>query len=203
MYQDYYAYPLRPIGSALLQVIDASEAKADRVVAVAYPSAHDKVISRAYILGDKSLFLKYLNPNMAVVVTESVDLSGSSVDIDVNASSTEEYNGVLKRLTVSVIDTVTGNVIYRYLIPNGGGGVGMVKAEIIEHNVIVTYWNNKAQRTELSSLTLYEGMVSKTGLGPMTSLQSPASVSISSFTSPQPIGLQKTFILPKAVESKN
>ena len=42
-------------------------------------------------------------------------------------------------------------------------------------------------------------MIPKNGLGPITSLKAPAQIDVSSFSAPQPIGLQKTFILPKTV----
>lgn len=205
---DYVTYALSAVGSAITQA-----SPGDRVVAVAHPAPHDKVTSRAYVLGDKSLLLKYLNPNLVVVVSECF---GEIIGKTVNSTSAEEGES---HLVVSVLDTVSGRVVYRYEIVHGGpapvgvdGSVYTVSAEIIEHAIVVTYWNFKAQRMELSSLMLYEvfgvpvfisspfanhaattlcllqGMIPKSGLGPITSYQAPSFIDVSSFTAPQPIG---------------
>ena len=150
---EYVTYALGAVGSAL-----TGTTVGDRVVAVAYPAPHEKVTSRAYVLGDKSLLLKYLNPNLVVVVTECFESQPSAGEGAVEVS--EEDTGVA-HLVVSALDTVTGRVIYRYEIAHGGpvspsGRAHSVRTEIIEHAIIVTYWNYKAQRTELSSLMLYE-----------------------------------------------
>ena len=158
--------------------------------------------------GDSSLLLKYLNPNVVLVVSTSVKGASSSSTVTV-AESTEDSvdshssSDAESSLHVNLIDTVTGRVVYHLIIPNGAVGVhgrSLVNAEIIENSIIVTYWNIKAQRMELSSLTLFEGMINKNGLGPVNSLQAPKFVNITSFGAPAPIGIQKTYILPKSVE---
>ena len=132
----------------------------DRVVAVAYPTPHNKVISRAYVLGDKSLLLKYLNPNLVILVSESFV---GMTDTSVNASEASPGDGDASHLVVSVVDTVSGRIVYRYEIAHGGPALAgaeksahRVSVEMIEHAVVVVYWNFKAQRMELSCLMLYE-----------------------------------------------
>lgn len=151
---EYVTYSLGAVGSVL-----TGTTVGNRVVAVAYPTPHDKVTSRAYVLGDKSLLLKYLNPNLVVVVTECFESQLSSAE---NIVEVGEENAGVSHLVVSALDTVTGRVIYRYEIAHGGpvspalDRGHSVHAEIVEHAIVVTYWNYKAQRTELSSLMLYE-----------------------------------------------
>jgi hypothetical protein len=216
-------HPLAAVGSALTH---AGGAGGGRVLAVAYPTPHDKATSRAYVLGDKSLLLKYLSPNIAVVVTESFEAmeAGAGAGAGETAAAVGEQGAMdaspapaspapappvaqsVSHLVVTVLDTVTARVIYRYEIAHGGpppsasdgngngsGGSGpAVHAEMVEHAVVVTYWNYRAQRTELSSLVLFEGMIPRTGLGPVTSWQAPPSVDVSSFSAPQPIGKRQT-----------
>ena len=60
----------------------------------------------------------------------------------------------------------------------------------IENNLLVSYWSTQAQRQELSSVSLFEGMIDKYGLGPFSSVK--VDQERSSFNSPAPIALQKT-----------
>ncbi len=43
-------------------------------------------------------------------------------------------------------------------------------------------------------------MINKNGLGFVSSMQAPKSINVTSFGAPTPIGIQKTYILPRAVE---
>jgi ER membrane protein complex subunit 1, C-terminal len=80
-----------------------------------------------------------------------------------------------------------------------------VHALLVENHVIVTYWNAKAKRTELSSTALYEGMVDVFGLSPLSYFaalpQQIRDANLSSFTSPIPLGIQRTYVIPRMVTS--
>lgn len=119
-----------------------------------------------YYIGDKSLLLKYLNPNIMVVVVDEAAssaeyVSASSADTadsnNSNASATvsEEAGSAVSSdsyLAVYVLDRVTANVIYSYRIVHATTNIDTsstasaafpVCAEIIDNGVYVTYWNHK------------------------------------------------------------
>ena len=204
----------------------------ESVVNVHYPTVGDPIHSRAKVLGDNSLLLKYLNPHLVAVVTEKIQASGdSSTVVDSDAadggavgeggislageeistaeestprkSSVESDNDPdVNELFVNVIDTVSAQVVYRYSILHAStraAGLSSVQVCWIENNLFVSYWSGQAQRQELSSVSLFEGMIDKYGLGPFSSVK--VDQKRSSFNSPQPIALQKTFILPRKVTS--
>jgi hypothetical protein len=105
-------------------------------------------------------------------------------------------------LFVNVIDTVSAQVVHRYSILHAStrlSGRSSVQVSWIENNLLVAYWSSQAQRQELSSVSLFEGMIDKYGLSPFSSVK--VDHVRSSFNSPAPIALQKTFILPRKVTS--
>jgi hypothetical protein len=166
----------------------------EQIVAIISPNARDPLHSRAYVLGDDSLLLKYTNPNVRAVVTAS-EAVGSG------AGAGEQERDSL--IHVTVVDTVSGKVLFRSIHEDARAPVHGV---FIENNLVISYWNDKAKRTELSSTLFFEGMVDKYGLGPFAlsngkhSKQSAlASAPFSSFTSELPIAMQKTYVLPKAL----
>jgi hypothetical protein len=99
--------------------------------------------------------LKYLNPNIAVVVSSGFAPAlpsasdASATDADdraVEGGATAE--GLEPVLHVRIVDTVTARVIYQLTIPSGSAGAAgqsLVNAEIIENAVTVTYWNSKVR----------------------------------------------------------
>lgn len=153
----------------------------ETIVSVTYPASHvldSAAPSRTTVLGDDSLLLKYLNPH--VVALASKDTSGLE-----DGTS----------LHITLLDTVSARVIYRVKIIDGG--CGSVLMHILGHRLFVSYWHCKAKRTELLSVAMYEGMIDKYGLGPLS--RPYTFKATSSFTAPPPIAMEKTFILPKGV----
>ncbi|CAN0045445.1 unnamed protein product, partial [Choristocarpus tenellus] len=71
---------------------------------------------------------------------------------------------------VSVVDYVSGRVLHRIKHKYASEPVHMV---VSESWVVYTYWNSFALRTEMSSLSLYEGMIDKYGLSPFNRVRSP------------------------------
>ena len=97
----------------------------------------EHVHSLGRVLGDRNVMYRYLNPNVAVVVTERIeDGQGGLID-------------------VYVIDAVTGRVIYSTNHKKCRGPVYVVHSE---NSVIYSYFNEKSRRTELSAFDLYEGL---------------------------------------------
>ena len=106
-------------------------------------------------------------------------------------------------LYAALVDTVSSKVLYRILLSNTAAAP--VHTLLVENHLIVTYWNAKAKRTELSSSALYEGMVDVFGLSPLSYFsalpQQIRDANLSSFSSPLPLGIQRTYIIPRTVTS--
>ena len=182
------------------------------LAAVAYPNAQDVVDSRFSVLGDSSILLEYINPHV-VLVAYFVDTLGAAPaqDDDPASSSGISGNGTAAEvgpaegasLYVALVDTVSARVVHRMLLNENAAGP--VHALLVENQFVVTYWNAKAKRTELCSAALFEGMVDVFGLSPVTSFKASAQqqkdANLSAFSSPPPLGIQRTYIVPKAVTS--
>lgn len=225
-------YPTKVVGSVVFSKKDKStfQTIGESVVAMQYPTAGDPIHSRAKVLGDNSLLIKYLNPHLVVVVTEKlhrshispsrtdvtpadaegdahggISLGGEdavSDDVSSGVNTSDDHNEEEKvdELFVNVIDTVSAQIVYRYSILHAStrlSGPSSVQVSWIENNLLVSYWSTQAQRQELSSVSLFEGMIDKYGLGPFSSVK--VDQERSSFNSPAPIALQKTYVLPRKI----
>lgn len=236
---DTALYPTEVVGSVVFnkQVGGSGQVVGESVVAVQYPTPGDPVHSRARVLGDNSLLIKYLNPHLVAVVTEKlhrdhdqgahtsadpagavaaaavsgladqagISLGGEDDAAPAEVSSSGSAEGQAEEeqvdeLFVNVIDTVSAQIVHRYSILHASSrlsGKSSVQVSWIENNLLVSYWSTQAQRQELSSVSLFEGMIDKYGLGPFSSVK--VDHARSSFNAPPPIALQKTFILPRKV----
>jgi len=159
---------------------------AETIVHVKAPTAGDTINLRTISLSDDSVLLKYLNRNTVLITTQAVSDGGA------------KHN-----LYTTLVDTASAKIVYRALIE---GGSAPVKATMVENNLSIFYWNIKAKRTEVSSVSLYDGMIDKMGLTPFASKPSAAvaakhkeAKSFSSFTHVAPLAMQKTFVMPRAV----
>jgi hypothetical protein len=158
---------------------------AETIVHIKAPTASDTINLRTISLSDDSVLLKYLNRNTVLITTQTV-----GADVKPN-------------LYATLVDTASAKIVYRALIE---GGSAPVTATLVENNLSIFYWNVKAKRTEVSSVSLYDGMIDKMGLTPFASKQSAAvaakhkeAKSFSSFTHVAPLAMQKTFVMPRAV----
>ncbi len=163
----FYFYSLQQTGSVIFQDGDGNEAEVgERIISVTYPQSHEPIHQMAKVLGDDSLLLKYLNPHLCVIVTErrkewtEKDSSVHEATSEENSSTpTSEVDSTLisvDELYVTVVDTVSAQTVYRGTILHG---VQPVTVSVIEHTIAVSYWNNKAQRFELSSIHLFEVVI--------------------------------------------
>ncbi len=159
----------------------------ERIIATTYAGQDDKIVSNVVIMGDDSLLLKYINPNLIVIITQS------------DAKDDSGYSTI----HVNIVDSVSAKVIYRASHEEAGGPVSSI---VIENNIVVAYWNNKAKRTEISSISLYEGMIDKHSLGPYgfsngkhSRHMEQAKEAFSSFSHEIPIAMQKTYVMPRKV----
>ena len=205
---------------------------ADREEIVAYTAVPEgeKVHSPAEPLGDDSLLLKYLNPHAIVVISQSSDAAsrGSAREAERAVAAKDESGSQGGRqqgraagsaLTVHLIDGVTGDVIHRATHKNAAAPTAVVRSE---NWVFYSYWNTKARRTELASMALYEGAVSKYSLNPWSAFAKDdraggrsAAVATASQAARQddpltfssfeaeadPIVLSRSFIFPKAIRT--
>ena len=139
--------------------------------------------------------MKYVNPHTVLLAYFSPKTSAGA--------SAEAASSEGSPLYAAVVDTVSGKILYRVLLCNTASAP--VHALLVENHVIVTYWNAKAKRTELSSTALYEGMVDVFGLSPLSYFaalpQQVRDANLSSFTSPIPLGIQRTYVIPRMVTS--
>ena len=131
-------------------------------------------------------------------------------------------------LYAAIVDTVSAKIVYRMLL-NGNAhapspiaptnfltnpdtvltlveyAAGPVHALLVENHFVVSYWNAKAKRTELCSAALFEGMVDVFGLSPVTSFRASPQLqkeaNLSAYSSPAPLGIQRTYVVPRAITS--
>lgn len=184
---DATSYSCKPLASL------AFSPEIEKVLSVTYPTLMETVDKRFTVLGDDSILLKYLNPHIALVITETKIIND------------EKSSNQTSTLYATVIDTVSAKVIYRI---EHDSGAGPVHAVFVENAIIYTYWNSLAKRTELSSIALYEGMVDRFGLNPVAYIKATGAIQqlqkdarVSAFSTPPPIGIQKTYVLPKSVNA--
>ncbi|CAI5730027.1 unnamed protein product [Hyaloperonospora brassicae] len=154
-----------------------------RVIATSRHHDHLVVDSAVTITGDDSLLIKYLNPNLFGIATIATELSGDGNE----ASST---------LYVSLIDSVAGRIIHRARHIHAKGPVRMVQSE---NWMVYSYWNVEEKRSEMVSLSLFDGAVGMHSLNPW---KRPSWTSTwSSFDPRAPFILQKSFIYPTKITS--
>lgn len=165
------------------------------------------------ILGDDSVLLKYLNPHAALVVTvsppgavaEPLFKAGSSPDAPYtplcsdagyNVNETSGVSAVSScKLHISLVDTVSGKLLYRMTHEHS---TGPVHATLFENMLAYTFWNAQLKRVELSTIGLFEGMIDKYGLTPFATHSSAAAAANyvgpeagihSAFSSSTPLGI--------------
>jgi len=107
----------------------------DKIVGFGSPNYFQNIYSRTRVLGDRSALYKYTNPNTLFVAAESEGDSGSP------------------KITVYLLDTVTGKLLYSITHKDAQGPVHVV---FHEHWIVYKYWNTRANRDEMSVMELYE-----------------------------------------------
>jgi hypothetical protein len=164
----------------------------ENIISVAYPNNEDVIDKRYSTLRDDSILLKYLNPHSVLIITAAKTTSDIS----------EEEKSILN---VYYIDTISGKIIYR---TSHEFGSAPVRSVVVENMCIYSYWNSNAKRSELSSIVLYEGMVDKFGLNPLSNAKGSHVIQqlqkdsqFSAFNSVPPLCVQKTFVMPRVITS--
>ena len=225
--------------------------KNEKILSITYPEK-ETIKSPAVIVGDDSLLLKYLNKNVAVIVTVGttevtseltsgeeempflenamkrapagvkagggggagkkkplgVTPDGAGVADAGNAlpnpAGGAGAGGSAPTLFINLVDTVSGNLLHRTTHLDGAPSTTssidqgkFVPVVISEHWVVYSFWNMKNKRVEVGVLSLWEGMIEKYGITATRSAEQ--ATTFSSFTSPPPIVLQKTFTFGKPI----
>jgi len=98
--------------------------------------SEEKVHSAGRVMADRSVLFKYMNPNLALVMSEGLDSSSKTF------------------ITVQVVDLVTGKVFFSATHKKVLPPFHSVHSE---NWAVYSYFNDKARRTELVSLEMYEG----------------------------------------------
>ncbi|KAI1711888.1 PQQ-like domain-containing protein [Ditylenchus destructor] len=105
----------------------------EKIVALAGKPSHQKVHSQGKVLGDRSVLYKYSNPNLFAL---------ASVD------------ELQTAFTISLMDAVSGQILYTARHARSQPPIHLV---LCENWLVYTYWNEKARRTEMGVIELYEG----------------------------------------------
>jgi hypothetical protein len=189
---------------------------AEKVVGFSYPNPTDTTYSRATLLGDDSVLLKYSNP--ATMLVSSLIGSKKSVETEFyqpeeGSNVTASSNGAM--LVLTLLDIVSGNVIKRITHPSAALPV---RTLLVENTIIATYWNSQNRRAELSVSALYDGAIDRQQLVPLVPAQpgvrkyevptvdseavdGTRGVGTSSYSLFSPMAIQRTYTLPRPVSS--
>jgi hypothetical protein len=167
----------------------------EEILLLIRPNSQQSFTNRATTLGDDNVLLNYINPNLAVLVT-----LGKEGRMEGEA-----------KLFINIIDILSGKVIHRIIQENAELPI---RGIIIENFVLVSYWNGKAKRGEISSIGLYDGFIGKNDFTPFAYTDSKAVKSSdellnfykvknvtnrSSFYTTAPLLMQRTYTIAKGI----
>eukprot|EP00192_Tetraselmis_astigmatica_P002112 CAMPEP_0117674976 /NCGR_PEP_ID=MMETSP0804-20121206/15346_1 /TAXON_ID=1074897 /ORGANISM="Tetraselmis astigmatica, Strain CCMP880" /LENGTH=1011 /DNA_ID=CAMNT_0005483923 /DNA_START=47 /DNA_END=3082 /DNA_ORIENTATION=- len=139
------------------------------------------VHSRVKVLGDRSMLVKYLNPNTIFMATSSAPSSFSNEGSE---------------LEIHIIDTVTGRHLFRQVHK---GATGPVKATLCENWAVYHYFSTLNVRHEMGVVELYDDSTARS-LSLAEAVFSNSSKAISS-TNPIAIKtLRQTFFFNQGVK---
>lgn len=160
---------------------------------VATTPVGETVSSKAHILGDDAILLKYLNPHLAAVcVVSAGGAHAPLLDTKLRPATADQPLLEPPSLYVSLIDVVASKIVARVAHPHGAAPCRLT---LSENWVVYSYWNSKAKRTEVGSLTLHEGMFDRYGLSPFKVPEQESTFVARS--APSPVVLYRTFALDK------
>jgi ER membrane protein complex subunit 1, C-terminal len=100
---------------------------------------------------------------------------------------------------VSLVDTVSGRVLYRASHANVATSPRHINAVISENWIVYSFVNAKTRKAEVGVLSLYEGMIHRKGLTAFTSPEQNTEFSSWDARETKPIVLSKTYSVPRPV----
>lgn len=126
----------------------------EKFISVASTSKNDVISAAAKALGDLSVLVKHINPNLIAVASLIQDsqneISNNEEGDDSDDASSKGKSGI----RISLVDSVTGVVLKRLFHRCGKGPVHMVR---FENMLVYSYWNSKNVRTEVSAVSIHDG----------------------------------------------
>ncbi|KAF9536853.1 hypothetical protein EC957_009519 [Mortierella hygrophila] len=152
----------------------------EEIVALAERPSYEVMSSLGRVLGDRGVIYKYQNPNYATVIT---------------ANKTPK-NGMAPYITVYLIDTVKGSILYQATHENVGAEHKILATQF-ENNVVYTFWSEgetstSAKGFQAVSLELYESNLRN---------QRIKSDTFSSFTAEKPHVIAQSFPFSQAASA--
>lgn len=109
-----------------------------KLIEVSTKQPHERVHSQGKVLHDRSVYYKYVNPNLLAVATITSDQIHRSV------------------VSIYLIDGVTGLVLHSTSHKRAKGPVHLVHSE---NWLVYSYFNDRFRRMEVAAIELYEGHV--------------------------------------------
>lgn len=109
-----------------------------KLVALSTRPPHERVHSQGRVLPDRSVYYKYINPNVVALATMTDDPVHKHV------------------LSVHLVDGITGLVLYSANHKRVKGPIHLLHSE---NWVVYTYFNERFRRTEIATVELYEGRI--------------------------------------------
>ncbi|XP_058063003.1 ER membrane protein complex subunit 1 isoform X1 [Anopheles bellator] len=143
--------------------------KRQQIVACEGKSPIEHVHSQGRVMADRSVLYKYINPNLVAVATHGLDSIHRFI------------------MNVHLVDVVSGSIVFSMSHKRVRPPLHMVHSE---NWLVYSYYNDKARRTEITSIELYEGKT-QTNSTVWSSLDAP----------PLPMVERQSYILPMAVAS--
>ncbi|XP_052901465.1 ER membrane protein complex subunit 1 [Anopheles moucheti] len=161
----YRAGKLKTIPTWQIDLSGAS--KSQQIIACEGKSPIEHVHSQGRVMADRSVLYKYINPNLVAVATNGPD-------------NIHKYI-----LNIHLVDVVSGSIVFSMSHKRIRPPLHMVHSE---NWLVYSYYNDKARRTEITSIELYEGKT-QTNSTVWSSLDAP----------PLPMVERQSYILPMAV----
>lgn len=118
--------------------------EAQRLLEVGVKPLSQALHSPGRALGDRSVLYKYSNPNVVSVVALSPEVAGAG-------AGGAAAGGLL---SLFLVDVITGHILHSIQHPRVTQPLHLVHAE---NWLVYSFWNEKARRTEVATLELYEG----------------------------------------------
>lgn len=184
----------------------------ETVVGVTTHKDSDAVHSRATVLGDDSVLLKFLNPHV-ILVTSVSSAQAATPFADMSYTTTSANNELEAKaalevlptsLYVTLVDVISGKILYRTEIESA---TAPVHSTLMENNIVLSYWNTVVKRTEMAVMSMYGGMIDKYSLVPgankpainRANLNEDGTKSVSSYSLNPPVVQHKMYVLPRSV----
>lgn len=170
--------PVASVAWSLVIPVSSGCSDCSSLLSVYFKRQNEVVHSMGRVLGDRNVLYKYLNPNLAVVVTESEDEAPPAVQSEINKKS--------HAIDLYLVDAISGRIIYSSSHKRSKGPVHVIHSE---NSIIYSYYNEKHRRTEISAIDLYEGLTQTN------------SSAFSSFDRTSPEIIHNTFIFPTGMRT--